>query len=179
MTVDPLNVASFQLSVSFEGDKAEFVGIEGLNGYIIDPTYEVATEGSFGEVFAIHGYYPGFNDRELQLAAPSGAAAAVASSPPAGEVDIFQLTFNDLAPDQDKTFSVFANFDDYIRSYDPDTGLFSDAVGPYNQATDQGVDPAFSTVAAVSAVPLPAGLAMGSIGGLGVLAGMIRRRRRA
>jgi hypothetical protein len=179
MTVDPLDVASFRLEVSFEADKVEFMGITGLNGYVIDDTFEVGGEGSNGQIFGIHGYYPGFNDQIGLQASNSLAAAAVAATgnPPSGEVDIFQVSFLDLAPDLDKTFSVFADPQDYIKAYDPDMGTITTALGPYNPATDEGVDPAFSTVAAVSAVPLPGGLAMGLMGGSGVLATLFRRRK--
>jgi hypothetical protein len=176
MTVDPLDVASFRLEVSFEADKVEFLGITGLNGYVIDENYEVGGEGSNGQIFGIHGYYPGFND-QVTLQAPNSLAAATPGDPPPGEVDIFQVSFLDLAPDLDKTFAVFADPFDYINAYDPGTGTISTAQGPYNPATDEGVDPAFSTVAAVSAVPLPGGLAMGLLGGSGVLATLLRRRK--
>src|SRR3954463_3366368 len=62
MNVDPLNVAAFQLDVSFEADKVEFAGLHGLNGYIID-FFSFSAEGSFGEIINIHGYYPGFHYR--------------------------------------------------------------------------------------------------------------------
>ncbi|MDB5322872.1 MAG: hypothetical protein JWN40_4503 [Phycisphaerales bacterium] len=177
MTVDPLDVASFQLDVSFEAGKVEFVGITGLNGYVIDQTYEVVTEGPGGQIFGIHGYYPGFNDR-LAFQPPVGlqAAAAVTATPPVGEVDIFQVTFLDLAPELSKTFAVFAGPFDYINAYNSDTGLTTTAMGLYDPATDQGVDPAFSTVDGISSVPLPGGLATGLISGAGVLAGHLRRR---
>jgi len=176
MNVDPLDVASFRLEVSFEADKVEFLGITGLNGYVIDENYEVVTEGPGGLISGIHGYYPGFNDL---ISLQSGNTAAATNTPPAGEVDIFQVAFLDLAPDQDKNFAVFADPFDYINAYNPDTGEITGAVGPYNPATDEGVDPAFSTVAGVSAVPLPGGLGMGLMGGLGVLGARWGRRRKA
>src|SRR5258707_9443322 len=58
MTVDPLNVASFQLDVTFEAQKVEFDGIKGLNGYLID-FFQFSTDGNFGGILNIHGYYPG------------------------------------------------------------------------------------------------------------------------
>ncbi len=174
MTVDPLNVAAFQLDVTFEADKVDFAGLKGLNGYVID-AFQFSAEGSFGGILNIHGYYPGFNDR---LAAGDSQAAAPLP-PPAGEVDIFQLTFLDNAPGVPKTFDVFASDNsDYITAYNPDTGELTSAIGPYNPQTDQGVDGAISTVNAVSAAPLPPGLAMGLIGGAGVVAGTAARRRR-
>jgi hypothetical protein len=176
MNVDPLDVASFRLEVSFDADKVEFLGITGLNGYVIDENYEVVTEGPGGLVSGIHGYYPGFND-EVSLQSGPAAAAAI-NTPPEGEVDIFQVAFLDLAPDQDKNFAVFADPFDYINAYNSDTGEITGAVGPYDPMTDQGVDPAFSTVAGVSAVPLPAGLGMGVLGGMGALATRSARRRK-
>jgi hypothetical protein len=177
MNVDPFDVASFRLEVSFEADKVEFLGITGLNGYVIDPNYEVVTEGPGGLISGIHGYYPGFND--LVAAQSASGAAAASNNPPAGEVDIFQVAFLDLAPEQDKNFAVFADPFDYINAYNSDTGAITGAVGPYNPVTDEGVDPAFSTVAGVSAVPLPGGLVMGLMGGSGVLAARFVRRRKS
>jgi hypothetical protein len=181
MTVDPLNVASFQLDVTFEADKVAFSGFSGLNGYIID-FFQFSTDGSFGGVLNIHGYYPGFNTRPPQpLFSASDQEPGVFPAPPAGEVDIFQLTFLDMAPNLDKTFKVFASDDnDYIAAFNTDTGVTTYAVGPYNPTTDEGVDGANSTVVGVTAVPLPGALAMGFIGGAGVLArAAVRRRRKA
>jgi hypothetical protein len=183
MTVDPLNVASFQLDVTFEADKVAFSGFGGLNGYIID-FFQFSTDGSFGGVLNIHGYYPGFNTRPTDGTPLASAALdeepGIFPAPPAGEVDIFQLTFLDMAPDLDKTFKVFASDDnDYIAAFNTDTGVTTYAVGPYNPTTDEGVDGANSTVVGVAAVPLPGGLAMGLIGGAGVLGNAIRRRRKA
>src|SRR4051812_47836474 len=133
MTVDPLNVAAFQLDVSFEADKVDFTGLRGLNGYIID-FFSFSTNGSAGGILNIHGYYPGFNDRLGEAGgAADGLQAAPVLPPPAGEVDIFQLTFLDNAPDVAKTFAVFASDDnDYITAFNSDTGELTSAVGPYN-----------------------------------------------
>jgi hypothetical protein len=176
-------VASFQLDVTFEADKVAFSGFGGLNGYIID-FFQFSTDGSFGGVLNIHGYYPGFNTRPPGGTPLADAAldpeAGIAPVPPAGEVDIFQLTFTDMAPNLDKTFKVFASDDnDYIAAYNTDTGVTTYAVGPYNPTTDEGVDGANSTVPGVTAIPLPGALAMGLIGGAGVLGNAIRRRRKA
>src|SRR5258706_1017298 len=180
MTVDPLNVASFQLDVTFEADKVAFSGFSGLNGYIID-FFQFSTDGSFGGVLNIHGYYPGFNTRPSPVSfSVADQEAGVLPAPPAGEVDIFQLTFMDMAPNLDKTFKVFASDDnDYIAAFNTDTGVTTYAQGPYNPAIDEGVDGANSTVVGVAAVPLPGGLAMGLIGGAGVLGNAVRRRRKA
>jgi hypothetical protein len=183
MTVDPLNVAAFSLDVTFEAEKVEFAGLQGLNGYIID-FYQFSTDGNDGGILNIHGYYPGYNDHRIPAdggltgtAAAPLEAAAVSELPPAGEVNIFQLTFLDNAPDQDKTFQVFASDNmDYITALNPDTGELTSAIGPYNPQTDEGVDGAISVVAAV---PLPPGLLVGGLGGLGVVAGLARRRARA
>ena len=183
MTVDPLNVAAFSLDVTFEAEKVEFAGLQGLNGYIID-FYQFSTDGNAGGILNIHGYYPGYNDHRMPVdttvgAAPAGAdaAAALPELPPSGEVNIFQLTFLDNAPDQDKVFNVFASDNmDYITALNTDTGVLTSAIGPYNPQTDEGVDGATSIVAAV---PLPPGLLMGGLGGLGVVAGLVRRRTRA
>src|SRR4051812_39723977 len=148
MTVDPLNVAAFQLDVSFEADKVDFTGLRGLNGYIID-FFSFSTNGNAGGILNIHGYYPGFNDR-LGAVGAGGTEAAPALPPPAGEVDIFQLTFLDNAPGLPKTFDVFASDNnDYITAFNTETGELTSAVGPYNPQTDQGVDGAISTVDAV------------------------------
>jgi hypothetical protein len=175
MNVDPLDVASFRLEVSFEADKVEFLGITGLNGYVIDENYEVVTEGPGGLVSGIHGYYPGFND----LVALQSGSAAASETPPEGEVDIFQVAFLDLAPELDKNFAVFADPFDYINAYNSETGEITPAVGPYDSVLDEGVDPAFSTVPGVSAVPLPPGLAMGLVGGVGALGARLGRRRKS
>ena len=180
MTVDPLNVAAFSLDVTFEAEKVQFTGIQGLNGYIID-FYQFSTDGNAGGILNIHGYYPGYNDHRMPVDTTVGAVGAEAAAlpvlPPSGEVNIFQLTFLDNAPDQDKLFRVFASDNmDYITALNTDTGALTSAIGPYNPTTDQGVDGADSVVAAV---PLPPGLLMGGLGGLGVLAGLARRRVRA
>jgi hypothetical protein len=183
MTVDPLNVAAFSLDVTFEAEKVEFAGLQGLNGYIID-FYQFSTDGNAGGILNIHGYYPGYNDHRIPVdngltgtaAAPADAeAAALPAIPPSGEVNIFQLTFLDNAPDQDKVFQVFASDNmDYITALNTDTGELTSAIGPYDPMTDEGVDGATSIVAAV---PLPPGLLMGGLGALGVVAGLARRRR--
>jgi hypothetical protein len=173
MTCDPLNVAAFSLDVTFEAQKVEFGGIKGLNGYVID-FFQFSTDGNAGGILNIHGYYPGFNDHRDPV---DGQVITNVEAPPAGELDIFQLTFLDHAPDQDKTFNVFASDDaDYITAFDTATNTLTSAIGPYNPITDQGVDGAISTVAGVTAVPLPGGLAAGLLGGIVALAGAKRRR---
>src|SRR5258706_10873126 len=89
MTVDPLNVAAFQLDVTFEANKVDFAGLKGMNGYIID-AFQFSVNGNSGGILNIHGYYPGFNDRLGDVAVDDGQAAAVLP-PPAGGVDIVQL----------------------------------------------------------------------------------------
>jgi len=173
MTVDPLDVASFNLDVLYETEKVEFVDIKGLNGYVIDG-FDNVTEGTFGGVFDIHGYFPGFND--AALGANAAAAAAAPAGPPQGEVNIFELTFLDLAPAEDKTFTVQAGLFGYIRSYNDTDGTFDIANGPYDPATGIGVDPAISTAAGISAAPLPSGLVAGAIGAVAALAAARRKR---
>jgi hypothetical protein len=141
--------------------------------------FQFTTDGSFGGILNIHGYYPGFNDRT----GPGEAEAAAPQNPPTGEVDMFELTFLDLAPKLDKTFAVMAGDNsDYIRAFNTDTGEFSIASGPFDPATGLGVDPAFSTVLGINdgggTVPLPGALAMGLMGGAGVLGNVVRRRCR-
>ena len=102
-------------------------------------------------------------------------------TPPAGEVDIFQIVFTDLRPDLDKLFGVFAGPTDYINGFDPNTGGTTQALGPVD-ADGFGVAPAFSTVPGIpngggNSAPLPGALAMGLLGGAGVLANVVRRRR--
>ncbi|MDB5322871.1 MAG: hypothetical protein JWN40_4502, partial [Phycisphaerales bacterium] len=132
MTVDPLNVAAFQLDVTFEADKVDFAGIKGLNGYIVD-FFQFSVDGNFGGILNIHGYYPGFNDRpttQPTASPPAETQAATTLPPPAGEVDIFQLTFLDNAPQLAKTFTVFAGDNsDYITAYNTDTGALTSAMG--------------------------------------------------
>jgi hypothetical protein len=185
MNIDPFSVASFNLDVSFEADKVQFVGITGLNGYQVD-NFQVSTDGSTGLITDIHGFFPGFNDEDFSpIGIDSVSAADVTqddvTNPPTGEVDIFQLTFLDLRPDLDKTFGVFAGPDGYITGFDPDTGDSTTANGPFNPQTGLGVDPAFSTVAGVSgggsSAPLPPAVFVGLLGGMGVVANGIRRRR--
>ena len=185
MNVDPFNVASFNLDVSFEADKVQFMGVVGLNGYIVDD-FNPVTEGSFGMIENIHGFFPGFQDRFLEE--EGGVFGLPVNNPPPGEIDIFQLIFLDLRPDLDKTFGVFAtDTDDYLRGFDPATGQFTRAQGPYNPLTDLGVLPAFYTVRGVPGpgggggpydVPLPGALLMGVAGGAGVLANRFRRSRK-
>lgn len=184
MTVDPYNITSFQLDVSFEADKVTFDSITGLNGYIVDD-FSVTINGNVGQIQGIHGYYPGFDDRSppitIDAPPPADLPQGGVPLPPAGEVDIFQLVFTDLRPDLDKTFGVFATPDDYINGFDPQTGDMTQALGPVN--TDGfGVVPAFSTVPGIpngggNNVPLPGALMMGMLGGAGVLGHVARRRR--
>jgi len=185
MNVDPYNVASFQLDVSFEASKAMFLGVTGLNGYIIDD-FEVSTDGNSGKIDDIHGYYPGFNDRlgETNLDGPITNGLPNPPAPPAGEVDIFQLRFLDLRPDLDKLFGVFAESDDYMTGFDPVTGGFTDANGPFNPQTGLGVQPAFSVVPGIAngggnPVPLPPALWVGLLGGAGALGNAMRLRKAA
>lgn len=187
MTVDPFNVSSFQLDVSFESDKVQFVGITGLNGFVIDDDFTVSTGDGVGRITDIHGYFPGFNDRDIipitTIDGPSAAAVpGTPAFPPPGEVDIFQIEF--LVTDfvHDKHFGVFASDNDYINGIDPQTGDTTQATGPIN-SDGFGVAPAFSTVPGIpqggggNSAPLPAGLAVGLLGGMGVLANAIRRRK--
>jgi len=192
MTVDPYNVSSFQLDVSFEASKVAFVGITGLNGFIIDDDFKIIIDGNLGLIQDIHGYFPGFNDRTPIGAAEfaplvgdtsgTGAVPGLPVFPPAGEVDLFQLTFLDLRPDLDKTFGVFASSNDYMNGFDPDTGGQTTASGPVDP-NGLGVAPAFSTVPGIptngggSSAPLPGALVVGMIGGAGVLANAARRRK--
>jgi hypothetical protein len=181
--IDPYNVASFQLDVSFEATKAQFLGITGLNGYIIDTDFQVIIDGNTGIINNIHGYFPGFNDRitEGDLDGPITNGVPNPPAPPAGEVDIFQLRFLDLRPDLDKLFGVMAGPDDYITGFDPATGGTTTAMGPFNGQT--GVQPAFSTVPGIpnggNSVPLPPAIWIGLLGGAGVIGNAIRRRNAA
>jgi hypothetical protein len=182
MTVDPFNISSFQLDVSFEADKVTFDSLTGLNGYIVDD-FTVTIRGNVGLIQGIHGFYPGFDDRSppITIAGPPDGPVGGLPLPPAGEVDIFQLLFTDLRPDLDKTFGVFATPDDYINGFDPQTGDTTTASGPVN-SDGFGVVPAFSTVPGIpngggNSVPLPGALMMGLLGGAGVLANVARRRR--
>jgi len=178
MTVDPLNVAAFSLDVTFEAQKVEFGGLKGMNGYVID-FFQFSTDGNAGGILNIHGYYPGFNDHREPV---DGQVITGVEPPPAGEVDIFQLSFLDNAPDQDKVFNVFASDNaDYITAFNTDTGELTSAIGPYNPTTDRGVDGAISTVVGIPTTPLPGGLAAGLVCGAGVLlrANKVRRHCRA
>lgn len=182
MTVDPFNITSFQLDVSFEADKVRFDGvITGLNGYIIDTDFNVIIDGSTGLIQDIHGYYPGFNDRTPLTPGLEAAAVPGLPLPPAGEVDIFQLVFTDLRPDLDKTFGVFASSNDYMNGIDPQSGDMTTAQGPVN-LDGFGVVPAFSTVPGIppggggSSAPLPAGVLVGLMGGAGVMVKVVRRK---
>ena len=180
--IDPYNVASFQLDVSFEADKAQFVGITGLNGYIVDD-FQIHIDGNMGIIDNIHGYFPGFNDRGgLELDGPITNGVPTPPAPPPGEIDIFQVKFLDLRPDLDKLFGVFAGGpDDYMTGFDPATGGFTNAVGPFNGQT--GVQPAFSTVPGIpnggTPLPLPPAIWIGLLGGAGVIGNAIRTRKSA
>jgi hypothetical protein len=183
MTVDPFNITSFQLDVSFEAEKVQLVSITGLNGFVIDDDFSVLTDGNTGLIQNIHGYFPGYDDRftPINTDGPAPSALPGLPLPPAGEVDIFQLEFLVLDPYSDKTFGVFASPTDYINGIDPDTGDDTQASGPIN--TDGfGVAPAFSTVPGLprdggNNAPLPGALAMGLLGGAGVLAKAARGRK--
>ena len=182
--IDPYNVASFQLDVSFEANKAQFVSITGLNGYVVDD-FTLTINGNMGIIDNIHGYFPGFNDRGgLELDGPITNGLPTNPNPPAGEIDIFQVKFLDLRPDLDKLFGVFAGGpEDYITGFDPATGGFTTASGPTNGRT--GVDPAFSVVPGIptngggGTVPLPPAIWIGLISGAGVIGNAIRRRNAA
>lgn len=181
---DPYGVSSFNLDVIFEADKAQFVEIHGLNGFIIDD-FDVFAEGSTGQVLGIHGYYPGFNDRGgVGLAAAAGVPQALAEipvNPPEGNVDIFEIVWADLNKKVDKTFTIQASDRSrYITAYNPNSGpdedSFVTAAGP-----DQ-VDPSSVTIFGVGdpgggQVPLPPALVVGLVGGLGVVGNAVRRRR--
>lgn len=181
---DPYGVSSFNLDVMFEADKAEFVELHGLNGFVID-SFQVQTDGAFGRVSGIHGYYPGFNDRGgVGLAAAADVPQGLVElppNPPAGNVDIFEIVWEDLNKKVDKTFTIQASDQSrYITAFNPNPGpdedSFVTARGP-----DQ-VDPSSVTIFGVGdggggAVPLPPGFFVGLVGGLGVFGNAVRRRR--
>lgn len=191
MNIDPYNVSSFQLDVMFEADKVQFVGVRGTNGYLVDSeSFTVTTEGSFGYIDNIFGFWPGFDPRVEVLTAPPltnallpiGPAGELPLFPPPGAQNIFQVEFLDLREDLDKRFDTLAgDTDDFIEGVDPQTGRFTTAAGPDN------VSPSFAIIPGIApgdpngggtAVPLPPALVMGLFGAAGVLGNAAIRNRR-
>jgi hypothetical protein len=198
MRIDPFNISSFQLDVSFEAEKVQLIYVTGVNGYTVDQDFQVITDGNFGKINNIHGFWPGFNDRDIitEVDGPSTfdgpvGGAPPSGNPPPGEIDIIELLWLDLRPDLDKTFGAFAtDLNDFVMGYDPETGNFTSANGPI-QPNGQGIVPAFSTILGLrpgdpgwpggpgNSVPLPGALLMGLLGGIGVMGNRLRRARAA
>lgn len=147
--VDPINVDSFQLDVSFDTARVSYSGVEYVSPYVpfpsADPTVPIPPDLSR------------LGDGLLQ----DVAGYSSSSPPPEGEVYIFKVIFEDLRPDLDSwpVFTVFASSNDFIYGYNTETGDFP-LFGP-------------ADIIPASIIPEPATLVLLGLGGLALL----RRRR--
>ena len=167
--IDPFGTTSFQLDVMFEADKVDFLNIQGINGYVVD-SYILNIEGNIGVVQDIQGHYVG---SIITFAPPEGVECGAPSVlPPLQEIDIFEINYKDKDITRGKTFSVYASdSNDFLAGIDEN---FQTVIvrGPFDPQTGLGIQPAYSSVAAV-AVPLPPAVLMGLVGGAGLL---VRRK---
>lgn len=171
LAIDPISITSFNLQVQFDADKVSFTNIQGVNGYTVD-YFEITYSGNIGFVTNITGHYISSTHVDpIQTTPPVVTIPAVvpqvqpvAPLPPPGEVVLFNILFNDNAPDRSKGFVVSAGPNGYLNGVDEVGTLY--ALAP-NQ-----IDPIDVQIAA-DAVPLPPVLGAGAMGGLMLL---IRRR---
>jgi hypothetical protein len=104
--VDPLNVESFQLDLSYDPNRMQYLGVQYVEPYV--------NSGPFGPDLSVPGLV---QDIIGQVSIPI---------PPPGEVDIFGVEFDDLEPTSDlpSYFTIFASSNDYIRALDTNTGNY-------------------------------------------------------
>lgn len=157
--IDPFGTVSFQLDYSFEYNHAQLMDLYGVNGYVVTGygpiTYNPTT--GIAVINDIVGYYD-----------PYGSVVTFGETPPLpplGEIDIFEVLFNDLNPSVTKHFLVFAGDpNDFIQGVDPQGNFLPPAMGPSNITSALLVVPANAPNGPVGqAVPLPAAWVAGMI----------------
>jgi len=108
--VDPLNVDAFQLDFQFDASGFEFVGLNFIDPYVQTAPPDLSLIGS-GLIQDIAG--------ESSI-----------SPPPPGDVDIYEVVLrNRPGSSGPPVFTAFASGNDFIRSFDTDTGQ-SFTIGP-------------------------------------------------
>lgn len=159
--IDPFGTVSFQLDYSFQFHDAALVSLYGVNGYVVTGFGPITYNHTTG-IAVINDIF-GFYD-------PYGTVVTAGETPPLpplGEVDIFEILFDDLNPNVTKQFLVFAGDpNDFIQGIDPQGNFLPPATGPSNISSALLVVPANAPNGPVNqAVPLPAawvaGLVMG------------------
>lgn len=99
--IDPMNIASFQIDIGFDPLRAQFVALDYISPFVqtTPPDLTQLAAGLLNDV------------------------AGSTVSPVAGDVDIFEVTFQDLqpaAPIDGVTFSAFASSNDFFNAIDTD-----------------------------------------------------------
>jgi hypothetical protein len=100
--IDPYDVESFQLDIGFDPARAEVESIDYLSGFSQSTLPDLSRLG----------------DGLLQ------DIAGTTASPIPGDVDMFQVVFRDLHPEQpvnSATFTAFASSNDFLIMFDPNT----------------------------------------------------------
>ena len=132
MRIDPLNVQSFQLDITFDPARCQLDQSAGLNGIIYKSPFNETKSPDFSQLSSGHLL---------------DVAGSTASTSP-GDVDIFELVFIDLqpgAPVSGVPFTVFASSNDSIVGFDPattQTVIFDSAeIAPTTRTVTPGVLP--------------------------------------
>ena len=190
ITIDPAVATAFRLDVVYPSEFVTLAGFDGISPFATDegvtlvPPYVGGVGGGATILPSIAGPKVGLiNDVEGRY--PLGAAPPVPNRAD-GNSDLFTLSFIDLAPEQDKVFTVlgldtkgidpdFARFisDNFLDIFDSDTGQIVHYEGEQIEAATIIV-PGISGGGAPGSVPLPAGVWVGLSGG--ALAALAARR---
>lgn len=150
--VDPVNIESFQLDLSYDPMRMEYIGVRYVYPYISD--------GPRGLDLSVLGLVQDIRGR---VSIPT---------PPPGEVDIFGVEFEDLDPESDipSHFTVFASNNDFIRAFDITTGI-------QFIADNTNIAPTTASTVISAAIPEPSTFALIGIGALGMLTFFWRSKR--
>ena len=150
--VDPVNIETFQLDLSYDPTRMEYIGVQYIYPYISD--------GPRGPDLNTLGLVQDIRGR---VSIPT---------PPPGEVDIFGVEFEDLDPESDipSYFTVFASNNDFIRALDVTTGV-------QVMADSTNIVPTTASTHISTVIPEPSTSTLIGIGILGMLTFCWRSKR--
>src|SRR5438477_2334361 len=98
LLVDPLDVTAFGMQIKFNDSRYTFDSIEYLNGYVQTDPFTLN-----GGILHVFGAFPG-------------------PTPPAGEVNLFEVFFTDSTPGKPLRGLVVGGGDSYLDALNTDTG---------------------------------------------------------